>query len=74
MAVVVEEDPLLLGIAAQGRAQLLHFVHGWVEALLVPGLLWDKRWGNSPWIQGNTRVHAPFLTLRALNSCVTLDK
>lgn len=43
VAVVVEEDPLLLGIPAQGRAQLLHFVHGRIEALLVPGL-WQEKW------------------------------
>lgn len=37
--VVVEQDPLFLGVAAQGRAQLLNLVHRRVEALLVPGLV-----------------------------------
>lgn len=38
MAVVVEKNPLFLGVAPQGRTQLLHFVHRRVQALLVPGL------------------------------------
>lgn len=35
MAVVVEEDSLLFGIASQRRAQLLHLIHCGVQTLLV---------------------------------------
>lgn len=35
VAVVVEEDPFLLGVASEGRAQLLHLIHGGVQTLLV---------------------------------------
>lgn len=38
VAVVVEEDPFLLGVASEGRAQLLHLVHGGVQTLLVARL------------------------------------
>jgi len=38
VSVVVEEDALLLGVAAQRRAQLLHLVHRGVQALFVARL------------------------------------
>lgn len=44
MAVVMEEDPLFFGVASQRRAQLLHFVHGGVQTLLVASL---KRRGET---------------------------
>lgn len=43
MAIVVEEDPFLFGIAAQRCAKLLDFIHSGVEALLVPSLWWKKK-------------------------------
>jgi hypothetical protein len=43
MAIVVEEDPLLLGVPAQRCAELLDFIHGGVKALLVPGLGQEKK-------------------------------
>lgn len=38
MAIVVEEDPFLLGVPAQRCTKLLDFIHSRVEALLVPSL------------------------------------
>lgn len=38
VSVVVEQYALVLGVAAQRRAQLLHLFHGRVERLLVPSL------------------------------------
>ena len=38
VAVVVEKDPLLFGVASQRRAQLLHLVHCGVQALFVTRL------------------------------------
>lgn len=39
VAVVVEENSLLLGVSPQRCAQLLDFVYGGVQALLVTSLL-----------------------------------
>lgn len=38
VAIIVEEDPLFLGIPAQRCAKLLDFIHSGVEALLVSSL------------------------------------
>lgn len=43
VAIVVEEDALLFGVASQRRAQLLHLVHRGVQTLLVPGLSMEER-------------------------------
>lgn len=51
MTVIVEEDPLLLGIPAQGRAELLDFIHSGIEALFVPSLWWKKK-GDTCHVQG----------------------
>lgn len=38
MAIIVEEDPFLLGIPTQRCAKFLDFIHSGVKALLVPSL------------------------------------
>lgn len=38
VAVVVEEDSLLFGVASQRRAQLLHLIHRGVQTLFVTRL------------------------------------
>lgn len=56
MAIIVEEDPLLLGVPAQGRAKLLYFIHSGVQALLVPGLWWKEK-GDTCHALGRARAN-----------------
>lgn len=38
VAVIVKQDALFFGVPSQRRAQLLHFVHGGVQTLLIARL------------------------------------
>lgn len=71
MAVVVEEDALLLGVASQRRAQLLHLVHRGVQTLFVPRLkdrteeeaasAWRSHMQNFPLTKTRTQLFFFFL-------------
>lgn len=54
MAIIVEEDPLLLGVPAQGCTKLLYFINSGIEALLVPSL-WQKKKGDTCHTLGRAR-------------------
>lgn len=63
VAVVVEEDSLLFGVASQGRAQLLHLVHRGVQALFVTSL--KNRKGverRDQYLEVRTWVYLPSMT------------
>ena len=49
VSIVVEEDTLLLGVASQGRTQLLHLVYGGVQTLLVTCLSERQRNREKEW-------------------------